>query len=328
MLRAYDDYEFHSVFHAAYNFFTVDLSAFYLDVLKDRLYCSGKNRPDPAVGPDRPVPDPARFPPPAGSAPAVHDRGGLGRAARVRRQGGIRPSGAISRSSPRPGFRTRTKRTGTDLLALREKILKELENARESKLIGNALEATSRSCASPKRRPDRIASERELLAALCIVSDGPRRTVRRDGDRGPGRKGGGPEMPPLLELFDSRRNVRRPIPTSAGAARTSWPGREAAMKRYGLHAALAAAIILLDQLTKALIVKTVPFYGSVRVIPGFLDLTHIHNKGAILGFFNQLGTAVDADSPVASERRPPSAWSFFIFRKPRTRNGLPVWPWP
>ena len=65
------------------------------------------------------------------------------------------------------------------------------------------------------------------------------------------------------------------------------------MKRYGLHAALAAAIILLDQLTKALIVKTVPFYGSVRVIPGFLGLTHIHNKGAILGLFNR------ADQPWA-----------------------------
>jgi len=58
------------------------------------------------------------------------------------------------------------------------------------------------------------------------------------------------------------------------------------MKRYGLHAALAAAVILLDQLTKSLIARTVPFYGSVRVIPGFLDLTHIHNRGAILGLFN------------------------------------------
>ncbi|MCX6565417.1 MAG: signal peptidase II [Candidatus Aminicenantes bacterium] len=59
------------------------------------------------------------------------------------------------------------------------------------------------------------------------------------------------------------------------------------MKRYGLHAALSASIIVLDQLTKALIVKTVSFYGSIAVIPGFLELTHIHNKGAILGIFNR-----------------------------------------
>jgi isoleucyl-tRNA synthetase len=37
-LLAYRDYEFHVVYHAVHNFCTVDLSAFYLDVLKDRLY--------------------------------------------------------------------------------------------------------------------------------------------------------------------------------------------------------------------------------------------------------------------------------------------------
>ncbi|MBI2176735.1 MAG: isoleucine--tRNA ligase, partial [Candidatus Tectomicrobia bacterium] len=36
--RAYDEYEFHMVFHALNNFCSVDLSAFYLDVVKDRLY--------------------------------------------------------------------------------------------------------------------------------------------------------------------------------------------------------------------------------------------------------------------------------------------------
>ncbi len=37
-VRAYEDYQFHQVYAALYNFCTVDLSAFYLDVLKDRLY--------------------------------------------------------------------------------------------------------------------------------------------------------------------------------------------------------------------------------------------------------------------------------------------------
>jgi isoleucyl-tRNA synthetase len=37
---AYDTYEFHAVYHNLYNFCTVDLGAFYLDVLKDRLYTS------------------------------------------------------------------------------------------------------------------------------------------------------------------------------------------------------------------------------------------------------------------------------------------------
>jgi isoleucyl-tRNA synthetase len=36
--KAYDDFEFHLVFHSIHNFCAVDMSAFYLDVLKDRLY--------------------------------------------------------------------------------------------------------------------------------------------------------------------------------------------------------------------------------------------------------------------------------------------------
>ena len=43
---AYRDYEFHVVYHALNNFCNVDLSAVYLDFLKDRLYCS---HPDDAA---------------------------------------------------------------------------------------------------------------------------------------------------------------------------------------------------------------------------------------------------------------------------------------
>ena len=38
--KAYFDYEFHVVYHALNNFCSVDLSALYLDIVKDRLYCS------------------------------------------------------------------------------------------------------------------------------------------------------------------------------------------------------------------------------------------------------------------------------------------------
>ncbi|HLZ34542.1 MAG TPA: isoleucine--tRNA ligase [Nitrospira sp.] len=36
--KAYDDFEFHAIYHALNNFCSVDLSAVYLDILKDRLY--------------------------------------------------------------------------------------------------------------------------------------------------------------------------------------------------------------------------------------------------------------------------------------------------
>jgi isoleucyl-tRNA synthetase len=38
--KAYEDFTFHMVYHQLHNFCTVELSAVYLDILKDRLYCS------------------------------------------------------------------------------------------------------------------------------------------------------------------------------------------------------------------------------------------------------------------------------------------------
>jgi len=38
--KAYETYEFHVIYHALFNYCTLDLSAFYLDILKDRLYTS------------------------------------------------------------------------------------------------------------------------------------------------------------------------------------------------------------------------------------------------------------------------------------------------
>ena len=40
---AYDRYEFHAVYRAVYNFCVVDMSNFYLDIIKDRLYCEEKD---------------------------------------------------------------------------------------------------------------------------------------------------------------------------------------------------------------------------------------------------------------------------------------------
>ncbi|MBQ7736670.1 MAG: class I tRNA ligase family protein, partial [Oscillospiraceae bacterium] len=42
-LAAYERYEFHTVSYAVHNFCVVELSSFYLDVIKDRLYCDGRD---------------------------------------------------------------------------------------------------------------------------------------------------------------------------------------------------------------------------------------------------------------------------------------------
>ena len=39
----YSTFEFHKAFHTLHNFCTTDLSSFYLDIIKDRLYVSGQN---------------------------------------------------------------------------------------------------------------------------------------------------------------------------------------------------------------------------------------------------------------------------------------------
>ncbi len=43
VLNGYEQYEFHTVFHNLHHFCVVDMSAFYLDIIKDRLYVSAKD---------------------------------------------------------------------------------------------------------------------------------------------------------------------------------------------------------------------------------------------------------------------------------------------
>ena len=42
-LNAYETYELHIIYHSLYNYCTLELSSFYLDILKDRLYTSPPN---------------------------------------------------------------------------------------------------------------------------------------------------------------------------------------------------------------------------------------------------------------------------------------------
>ena len=49
---------------------------------------------------------------------------------------------------------------------------------------------------------------------------------------------------------------------------------------------LSAAIVVADQVTKALVRARLPLYDSVNVIPGMLDITHATNNGAAFGILN------------------------------------------
>ena len=61
------------------------------------------------------------------------------------------------------------------------------------------------------------------------------------------------------------------------------------MKKNLIYYDLILLIIILDQVTKWLVARTVTLYGSLTVIPGFFNITRIHNKGAIFGAFSQTG---------------------------------------
>jgi len=59
------------------------------------------------------------------------------------------------------------------------------------------------------------------------------------------------------------------------------------MKKNGPYFLIMIALVALDQATKHIIARTVDLYESVPVIPGFFNITRIHNKGAIFGTFSQ-----------------------------------------
>ncbi len=59
------------------------------------------------------------------------------------------------------------------------------------------------------------------------------------------------------------------------------------MNKNGPYLLLMLGLVVLDQATKNLIARTVDLYESVPVIPGFFNITRIHNRGAIFGTFSQ-----------------------------------------
>lgn len=59
------------------------------------------------------------------------------------------------------------------------------------------------------------------------------------------------------------------------------------MKKNAPYFLFMVALVALDQATKYIIARTVDLYESITVIPGFFNITRIHNKGAIFGTFSQ-----------------------------------------
>lgn len=43
VMNAYENFEYHTIYHSIHNFCVIDMSNFYLDIIKDRLYCDEKS---------------------------------------------------------------------------------------------------------------------------------------------------------------------------------------------------------------------------------------------------------------------------------------------
>lgn len=52
---------------------------------------------------------------------------------------------------------------------------------------------------------------------------------------------------------------------------------------------LSLFAIVLDQATKLAVAASMPLYESIALIPGFFNLTHVHNTGAAFSFLSQAG---------------------------------------
>lgn len=53
-----------------------------------------------------------------------------------------------------------------------------------------------------------------------------------------------------------------------------------------LEIVVAVTVVVLDQITKALIRPAIALHESVTVIPGYVDFTRVHNTGAAFGMLN------------------------------------------
>jgi len=61
--------------------------------------------------------------------------------------------------------------------------------------------------------------------------------------------------------------------------------------KYIKLAIIAGCIVILDQVTKAVILRTLPLNHSISIVPGFFNLIHIQNPGGAFGFMAKHSSA-------------------------------------
>ena len=167
VLKAYEDFEFHLVYHSLHNFCVLDLSAFYLDIIKDRLYTSPSQslaRRSAQTAINEILESLVRLMAPVLSFTSdeiwQHMKG-KERSSSVHTELFV-PLNTTYKDSELAG-------RWEDIIAFRREVTKALELARKDKVIGHPLDASVTVGLSPDLM-EKIAPYREQLRSIFIVS--------------------------------------------------------------------------------------------------------------------------------------------------------------
>jgi isoleucyl-tRNA synthetase len=163
---AYENYSFHEVYHRLYNFCIVDMSSFYLDILKDRLYTFRTDSPERRAAQwvlGEVLSTMTRLMAPVMSFTAEEIWSFI--------EGKTEESVFLSDF---PQTREEFMDSGleekwAELIAVRDEVNKALELKRQEKFIGNSLEAKVTVHASGKLH-ELLDGYRDFLPTLFIVS--------------------------------------------------------------------------------------------------------------------------------------------------------------
>ena len=172
LTRAYERYEFHAVYHGLFNFCGTTISSLYMDILKDRLYCSAPNGPERRAAQTvmyRLLDGLLRLMAPVlcfTAAEAWEHLHGLGDKDPLDRSVFFATFPVVDDIVADAAFDERWSR----LLSLRSAITRVLETARRDKLIGLSLDAEVVLQVNTDWQAF-LAESLPLLQELCIVSN-------------------------------------------------------------------------------------------------------------------------------------------------------------
>ena len=168
--RYFDQYEFYKGYQAIYRFCIVEMSSFYLDILKDRLYTFGKKsfeRLSSQTVLAEILSMLVRLVSPILVFTAEEVYKEMPAALREATNVHLSPWPSVARE-----WKNETVEKKFDqLMQVREGVLRVLEQARQEKLIGNPLEASLQIYTSDKSVAKLLQENFQLLAPIFIVSE-------------------------------------------------------------------------------------------------------------------------------------------------------------